>query len=502
VSQEVTKAERPSVKRTPLIGFAAVVLVLDLIHASHKDAAAGSTVQALLAVFTFSATLFLLGWGITWLARRNAGRLLATDAAEPPLLAGWRLSATRAAWLALFTAAAVVYAVGLAVVWKEAHKPYVTPGTYWGSFMEEGSFGLTWQEQARLGSLLEWPGWYPWLVVVRQALVFIAALAIAWSVFARRPRHWMAYLVAGFVALGPLLTLGGTQFTHTRVSNLAALLMLLGVLTTLGLLWMFPDGRFRGTYLRYLALVIITFAASSLLVGLGGGDIGDVVWNVGVLALLLFIGGGIAIQVWRYSHVPPNRKSLAHWNLVFLVAIPAWLLFYGWVYDRFERNGSRAAFAWHQIFLTIYLTGPVLFGLWVLYLMRSQGWWDAQRFWRRTTVFLILAPLFLAAYVGVLVAVTGIADVISGAKNQTLAVLIATAAVAFAFRPTQRVVAGWVDQRFFPSRKMADETVARFIDRVRQESDPDAVRDELLAVVREALGSGHAAVWVTEREMR
>ena len=103
---------------------------------------------------------------------------------------------------------------------------------------------------------------------------------------------------------------------------------------------------------------------------------------------------------------------------------------------------------------------------------------------------MILAPLFVAAYVGVLVAVTVVAEAISGDQSQTVAVLVATAAVAFAFRPVQRVVAGWVDRRFFPSRRMADETVARFTDRVRQEADPVIVRDELLAVVHETLRPG------------
>ena len=52
-----------------------------------------------------------------------------------------------------------------------------------------------------------------------------------------------------------------------------------------------------------------------------------------------------------------------------------------------------------------------------------------------------------------------------------------------------------MDRRFFPSRRIADETVARFTDRVRQETDPATVRDELIAVVHETLDPEHAAVW-------
>jgi hypothetical protein len=48
---------------------------------------------------------------------------------------------------------------------------------------------------------------------------------------------------------------------------------------------------------------------------------------------------------------------------------------------------------------------------------------------------------------------------------------------------------------------MADETVARFTDRVRQEADPASVRDELLTVVHDTLTPEHAVVWVARREV-
>jgi hypothetical protein len=224
-------------------------------------------------------------------------------------------------------------------------------------------------------------------------------------------------------------------------------------------------------------------------------------WAAIFLGFVLLVSGGVAVQVWRYRHLPLSSKRLSRWNLAIMCAIPVCFWFYFLVYFAFERGSSIAAFVWHQVFLTLYLAAPVLLGLWILYLMRSQGWWDAQRFWRRTTVFVVLAPLFVGAYVGVLVAVGMVAQAITGGKNQTFGVLFATAAVAFAFRPVQGVVARWVDRRFFPTRRMADETVARFTDRVRQEADPANVRDELLAVVHDTLNPEHAVVWVAGREV-
>jgi hypothetical protein len=445
------------------------------------------------------ATLVVLGWGVTWWARRQAGRALADGAAEPSMLVGAQLWAVRAVWLILAVAVSVVYAYALAVVWREANEIYY-PRPY-AEILETGFLGLTPREQALLGSFGDTPGWYPWLVVVREATVFLAALAIAWSVFARRPRHWMAYFVAGLVAVGPMGYLGGVRSRPTLVGDLAHILSIVLVVGALGFLWMFPDGRFRWTYLRYLGFLFAAWAVAHLLVRAFGGETGDMSWTAILLGFFLLVSGGVATQVWRYRHLPLSSKRLSRWNLAILCAIPVCFWFYFLVYFAFERGSSIAAFVWHQVFLTLYLAAPVLLGLWILYLMRSQGWWDAQRFWRRTTVFVVLAPLFVVAYVGVLVAVGVMAQAITGGKNQTLGVLLATAAVAFAFRPVQGVVAGWVDRRFFPTRRMADETVARFTDRVRQEADPASVRDELLAVVHDTLNPEQAVVWVAGREV-
>ena len=116
-----------------------------------------------------------------------------------------------------------------------------------------------------------------------------------------------------------------------------------------------------------------------------------------------------------------------------------------------------AAFLWHQIHLTIYLAGPVLLGLWVLYLMRNQGWWDAQRFWRRTTVLVILAPVFVAAYLGVLVGVTVVAEAIYGQQQPDGGGSRRHRSGGVRVPPRPAGVAGWVDLRFFPSRRIADE---------------------------------------------
>ncbi len=493
-TQEGSPTRRSPVTVAVWVALGLVSFNVVLILAGASDAV------PFLALITFPAALFLIGWGVTWMTRRQAVRLLAAGAAEPPLLAGRQLSAIRAGWLVLFVSTGVVYAFAMAVVWREANEIYLRQE--YDGIAATGSLGLTVGEQVALGPFGETPGWYPWLVTVRAAVLFTAALAIAWSVFARRPRHWMAYLVAGLVTLGPLGDLDAVRASDTAVGDLAMILTFVLGLVAFGFLWMFPDGRFGRTFLRYLAVSVAVFLAAVLVGRFAGWDLGQHAWLVVFSASIVVISGGVATQVWRYRHVPLSTKRLARWNLVILVALASWGTMYPTLYGVFERGTGTAEFVWHQVHITIYLAGPVLLGLWVLYLMRNQGWWDAQRFWRRTTVFGILAPLFIAAYVGVLVAVTSVAQAISGNQGQTVAVLIATATVAFALRPVQRVVTRRVDRRFFPSRRIADETVARFTDRVRQETDPATVRDALVAVVQEALDPVHAAVWTVAPEAR
>jgi hypothetical protein len=56
-----------------------------------------------------------------------------------------------------------------------------------------------------------------------------------------------------------------------------------------------------------------------------------------------------------------------------------------------------------------------------------------------------------------------------------------------------------VDRRFNRARYDADQTVAAFAARLKDEVDLDSVRDDLAAVVQQALEPAHLSVWVTRR---
>jgi hypothetical protein len=56
-----------------------------------------------------------------------------------------------------------------------------------------------------------------------------------------------------------------------------------------------------------------------------------------------------------------------------------------------------------------------------------------------------------------------------------------------------------VDRRFNRARYDADQTVAAFAARLKDAVDLDSVRDDLAAVVQQALEPAHLSVWISRR---
>jgi hypothetical protein len=83
--------------------------------------------------------------------------------------------------------------------------------------------------------------------------------------------------------------------------------------------------------------------------------------------------------------------------------------------------------------------------------------------------------------------------------HSTVAVAAATLAAAALFNPLRRRVQQAVDRWFNRARYDAEQTVAAFAARLKDEVDLDLVRDDLAGVIQEALEPAHISVWVRRR---
>jgi phosphoglucomutase len=80
-----------------------------------------------------------------------------------------------------------------------------------------------------------------------------------------------------------------------------------------------------------------------------------------------------------------------------------------------------------------------------------------------------------------------------------VAVAASTLAAAALFSPLRRRVQRVVDGRFNRARYDADKTVAAFAATLKDAVDLDAVRDDLVGVVHQALEPAQVSVWISQR---
>jgi hypothetical protein len=113
----------------------------------------------------------------------------------------------------------------------------------------------------------------------------------------------------------------------------------------------------------------------------------------------------------------------------------------------------------------------------------------------RTLVYGTLSVVLALVYLGGVVSLQRIFVVLTGQGSQ-LAVVASTLAIAALFNPLRRRIQGFIDRRFYRRKYDAAKTLARFSSKLRNETDLDALNDELVAIVRETVQPAHVSLWL------
>jgi hypothetical protein len=115
----------------------------------------------------------------------------------------------------------------------------------------------------------------------------------------------------------------------------------------------------------------------------------------------------------------------------------------------------------------------------------------------RALVYGSLAAILALVYSGGVTAIQALFTALTGQEEQPqLAIVVSTLLIAALFTPLRRRIQWFIDRRFYRRKYDAAKTLEAFSAKLRDETDLDALSDDLVGVVRETMQPAHVFLWL------
>jgi hypothetical protein len=217
----------------------------------------------------------------------------------------------------------------------------------------------------------------------------------------------------------------------------------------------------------------------------------------GVLLLSAFLASLVSLVV-RFWRSRGEERQQMKWityatGAIFTMILLATLLDVVLIVMQLHAASSALAKVADPLTGAMFAGIPVAVGIAVL----KYRLYDIDVIINRTLVYGALTATLAAVYFGGVTATQAIVRALTGQEQQPqLAVVISTLVIAALFNPLRRRIQSFIDRRFYRRKYDARKTLEAFSAKLRNETDLDALSDDLVGVVRETMQPAHVSLWL------
>jgi hypothetical protein len=204
-----------------------------------------------------------------------------------------------------------------------------------------------------------------------------------------------------------------------------------------------------------------------------------------ILAMLFTSGGSLVLRLRRSVGEERQQLKWVVYSVALLtLAVPLTIVI---VITLPTLAGARLVLA--ALFPLI----PISVGIAIL----KYRLYDIDLIINRTLVYGSLTAMLVGMYVGSIVELQGLLRALTGNESQ-LVIVASTLAVAALFNPLRRRIQDFIDRSFYRRKYDAAKTLEVFSAKLRDETDLDALGDDLVGVVRETMQPAYVSLWLRE----
>ena len=355
-----------------------------------------------------------------------------------------------------------------------------------------------------LASLMTYRGYLQYILFLRYVVTgffFLIAVLIFW----RKSNDWLALLTSiALICIPYVVFFGGILYSLKFPAPwgdwyLAAdgLITFLGLLSIPLLLLVFPDGQIQPR--RSVKLVKWLFAIlfiAGLIPQTDESDIAFYAWFLLSFDFVLLLLIGITGQVYRYLRIStPIQRQQTKWILFSILVNLFWVIFLVFRVDNQLRFTAASLYGLFDLHASLVLVGliPISVAISVL----RYHLYNIDVLIRRTLVYGILTAILALIYFSGVTLLQSLFSEVSG-MSSTLAIVLSTLAIAALFNPLRKRIQNGIDRRFYRQKYDAEKTLSAFAAVARDETDLEALSEELLRVVEETMQPESASLWLRE----